>query len=85
VPRLAELVEVHRELRPQAAGNRQTDDHRPVAPFRLDTLEGRERGIELVRIGQGAEDLLRPGVETLLPLDVHAKKLVDVRLGGAAS
>jgi len=85
VPSLAELVDVHRELRPQAAGNRQTDDHRPVAPFGLHTLERRERGLELVRIGQGAEDLLRPGVETPLSLDVHARKLVDVRPPGAAS
>jgi hypothetical protein len=56
-----------------------------VVPFGLDTFEGRERGIELVRIGQGAEDLLRPGVETPLSLDVHARKLVDVRPGAAAS
>lgn len=78
--RLVELLQMHGESEPEAAGKRRPDDNGPVSSVGVDMLDRRKGGAKLVRIGQRTVDLRRPRAETPLPLDVHAGRLVGADL-----
>ncbi len=78
--RLAELLELDRELQPEAAEKRQADEQGPVVPVGLDALDRRKRLTECVRIGQRTVDLRRRRLETLLPSDLHARRVMRARV-----
>jgi hypothetical protein len=78
--RLAELVEVDRELQLEAAEQRHADEQGPVVPVGLDTLDRGKRLSECIRIGQRTVDLRRRRLEALLPSDLHAPRVMRARV-----